>query len=232
MVALSTALPRKRAPRGDVSNPMPSALLDATTEPSIVRVPERSVLAFDGRGAPESPSFQRAIDTLYAVAYALKFTRKLAGADDFKIAPLEARWWTDDPPRGVVDAPRESWRWQLRIAVPSDVRAREIADAIEQVSARVDTRHGGRFETIAEAHAVKLETLNTATLARALRVGANATERASFERLIAKLVELYASWSGAHLEVYLSDPRRTAPQRRRAILLVEPAMRGASPLRA
>jgi hypothetical protein len=76
---------------------MPSALLEATTAPDVVDVDGRAALAIDGAGPPEDPGFQEAMGALYGVAYGLKFARKPAGRD-FKIGPLEGRWWAEGAP--------------------------------------------------------------------------------------------------------------------------------------
>src|SRR5574341_1549737 len=96
---------RARAPRARheaVPLPMPPVLFNATTKPEAVTVPARTVLALDGQGAPEGQSFQRSVGAIYGIAYTLKFARKKGGRKDFKIGPLEARWWTDEPARRFI----------------------------------------------------------------------------------------------------------------------------------
>jgi len=83
---------------------MPDVLWNATTTPDTVTVPSRTVLSLDGQGAPEGETFPRSIVAIYGIAYTLKFARKKAGGRDFKIGPLEARWWTDEPGRRLPDA--------------------------------------------------------------------------------------------------------------------------------
>jgi hypothetical protein len=99
---------------------MPEALYDATTTAEIADAPPRTVLGLEGEGAPEAAAFRRAVAALRGVVFALKIARERTGRRDFKIAPLEAYWRTDDPALPLLHVPREHWRWRLRMAVPED----------------------------------------------------------------------------------------------------------------
>src|SRR5574341_1470151 len=78
---------------GAAPESMPRALFRGTTTPDAVMVPARTVLALDGQGAPEGERFQHSIAAIFGIAYTLKFARKKGGRGDFKICPLETRWW-------------------------------------------------------------------------------------------------------------------------------------------
>jgi hypothetical protein len=210
------ARPVAKASVGAASLPGPRLLYDASLSADVVTLPSRSVLALEGQGAPESGSFQRCIAAMYGVAYTLKFARKKQGGDDFKIGPLEARWWADSPtPRSIAQAPRETWRWQLRIAMPRDVAARELKAAIALATSR------GKLKNSTEATRVLLRRLPAERYGRVLHVGPYAQEQASFERILAALQTAGLRPGNAHLEVYISDPRRTKPDRLKTVLLLE-----------
>jgi len=161
-----------------VSFPVPAVLLDAATTPDVVEVPARSAVAVVGAGPPEDPGFQRAVGALYGVAYALKFARK-AGGRDFKIGPLEGRWWADGAPERGLQAPRHTWRWRLRIAVPDDVAESDVAAIVHAAV----TKKGGKLEGSEEALRVALERIPVMRVGRILHVGPYATEPASFTRM-------------------------------------------------
>lgn len=64
---------------------------------SQVDIPELRYIAIDGVGDPNtSPDYSDAVQSLYAVAYTLKFASKASGRD-FTVGPLEGLWWADDP---------------------------------------------------------------------------------------------------------------------------------------
>jgi hypothetical protein len=211
---------RIRSPRGKRATPplpMPRVLWDATPTPDVVAVPARSVLALDGEGAPEGETFQQSVAAMYGVAYTLKFARKKASGLDFKIGPLEARWWTASSGRLLPETPRTAWRWQLRLALPDDVTAGELARAIDAAT----HRHGGKLEGSGQAARLVLAKLPAARFGRALHIGPYSTEGQSFERIIAAIVRAGELAGTAHVEVYLGDPRRTKPEQLKTVLLLE-----------
>ena len=197
--------------------PMPAALLEATAEADVVDVPARTVLAIDGAGPPDGEAFQKSVGALYGAAYGLKFARKTDGGG-FKIGPLEGRWWAEGVPEGLAaPPPREAWRWRLRIAMPDGVRASDLAEVVRAAV----SRKGGKLEGSAEARRVRLERVPRARLGRVLHVGPYADEPRSFSRVDAAVAAAGLRPARVHLEIYLSDPRRTAPARLRTVLLRE-----------
>jgi hypothetical protein len=212
--------PARAGPRKGTSGapglPMPPCLLEASPEPAIVDVPSRTAVAIDGAGPPDDPSFGRSVGALYGAAYGLKFSRKASGAT-FKIGPLEGRWWAEGAPDATLQAPRESWRWRLRIAVPDRVSEAELARVIEAAA----SRKGGKLEGSAEVRKVWLERIPPSRLGRILHVGPYADEPRSFARLDSAIADAGLRPARSHVEIYLSDPRRTAPARLRTVLLRE-----------
>lgn len=207
---------RRRRRAAGAPLPVPEVLLAATAVPEMVAVPARTAVALDGAGPPDGPAFPRAVGALYGAAYGLKFARKARGAD-FKVGPLEGRWWAEGAPEGDLAAPRETWRWRLRIAVPGDVAEAELAAVVQAAVAR----KGGRLEGSEEARRVALERIPAARVARILHIGPYADEPASFARLGQALREAGLRRARPHVEIYLSDPRRTRPEKLRTILLVD-----------
>lgn len=195
-------------------DPTPRALCAATTVPQIVRVPARKVVSLVGQGAPEDAALQQSIATLYGVAYALKFARKPTGGD-FKVGALEAAWWTEDPAIPVILVPRKRWRWKVRLGVPADVTARALKAVVKAVTAK----KSGKLFASPLAPKVQLEKVPAERVARILHVGPYAEEGRSFDLLHAALAKEGLAPGGRHLEVYLSDPRRTKPARLKTVLL-------------
>jgi len=212
------AAARKRAPARTAppALPMPEPLYQAKPAADLVEIPARAALSLEGAGGPEQEAFGRSVGALYGVAYGLKFARKPAGRD-FRIGPLEGRWWAEGAESRKVAPPRETWRWRLRIAVPGDVSEAEVAGAIRAAT----SRKGGKLEGSADAARVRLERIPAETMGRVLHVGPYADEPASFEKIRAALAAAGRKGGLAHLEVYLSDPRRTRPEKLRTVLLLE-----------
>ena len=194
---------------------MPRELLDAATEPDIVDVPARTVVAIDGKGEPGGNAFTRSLQAVYGAAYTLKFGRKGTGRPAFSIGPLEGRWWWDRP--GPTPPAPKDWRWTLRIGVPRDVSATELRHAIDAANEK-KKRKAGPDPDLGRVH---IEKVRRQKVGRILHVGPYSAEPASLEAIARTAAARGRRCSGPHVEVYLSDPRRVAPSRLRTVLLRE-----------
>jgi len=181
--------------------------------PAIVEVPELSFLMIDGRGDPNSSeAYQDALGALYGIAYTLKFTLKKAEPErDFKVAPLEGLWWADTeaPSMDALQADRDSWNWTMMIAVPDGVTAAEVAAAAEAAARRRPLPAAGR---------VHLERVAEGLAAQIMHVGPYSAEAPTIARLHAFVDAEGYELRGRHHEIYLGDPRRTAPERLKTVI--------------
>jgi hypothetical protein len=181
--------------------------------PSIVEVPELTFLMLDGRGDPNtSEQYQDALGALYGIAYTLKFTRKKADAErDFKVAPLEGLWWADSerPDLEEPQTARDGWNWTMMIALPDDVTAAELAAAAEAAARR---RPSPALDL------ARLERFDEGMAAQIMHVGPYSAEAPTIERLHAFVAEQGYELRGRHHEIYLGDPRRTAPERLKTVI--------------
>lgn len=196
----------------------PDELLKARKEPDIVDVPERLVLAIDGEGGPENPAFAASIGALYGISYGLRFARKGAGRPVFKVGVLEGEWRAEGVDLSVHEVPaREAWRWRLQMAVPPDVSPEELEATVSAAA----TKKGGKLYGSEEARRLILAQPEPGEFARILHVGPYATEPESFERIAAFLADRGLARKPWHVEVYLSDPGRTAPEKLKTALLTK-----------
>jgi hypothetical protein len=181
--------------------------------PSIVEVPELTFLMLDGRGDPNtSEQYQDALGALYGIAYTLKFTRKKADAErDFKVAPLEGLWWADSerPDLEELQTARDAWNWTMMIVLPDDVTAAELAAAAEAAARRRPSPALGL---------ARLERFDEGMAAQIMHVGPYSAEAPTIERLHAFVAEQGYELRGRHHEIYLGDPRRTAPERLKTVI--------------
>ena len=181
--------------------------------PAIVDVPELAFLMVDGRGDPStSEAYQDALQALYSVAYTLKFALKKADpARDFKVAPLEGLWWADDaaPAMAELQRDRDAWNWTMLIAVPDAVTTGEVRAAAEAATRRRE---------LPAAPLLRLERLREGLAAQIMHVGPYAEEASTIESLHAWVAAQGYELRGRHHEIYLGDPRRTAPERLKTVL--------------
>jgi hypothetical protein len=187
---------------------MPSA-----KHPAIVEVPDLAFLMVNGRGDPgSSEAFEAAMQALFSAAYTLKFGLKKTDPErDFKVAPVEGLWWGDDPKPTLADLQRDrdSWNWTLMIAVPDAVTADEVAAALETA---------GRKKDLPAAPLLRLERFEEGLSAQIMHVGPYSEEAPTIERLHEWAAAEGYELRGRHHEIYLGDPRRTAPERLKTVL--------------
>lgn len=184
--------------------------------PDVVALQARTTVSIGGAGDPNAEDFQRAIGALFGVGFTLKFQRRAQGLSDFVVGPLEGEWTIEGPERPFLQIPRGDWRWTLRLTVPDDVTAEQVTAAMRAAS----RRRGSTPEAAKMIARVEREVVPPGRFGRVLHVGPYTEEERSFETLERYLTEHGDVRLKGHLEVYLSDPQRTAPNKLKTTLLV------------
>ncbi|MDA2815001.1 GyrI-like domain-containing protein [Nocardiopsis sp. RSe5-2] len=196
--------------RYDVKRDLKQLYAPKNTDWALVDVPPQRFIAADGKGDPNtSDDYARAVQALYSVAYTAKFAAKRTLGRDFVVAPLEGLWWADDP-RVFITRDKDAWQWRMLIALPD-----WITDALVEDAKDAALKKKG-LPAIADVLRVDL---HEGTSAQLLHIGPYDDEGPS----LARLHDTYLAanglrMSGIHHEVYLSDPRRTAPARLKTVL--------------
>jgi hypothetical protein len=188
-----------------------AALYKATAKPSSVKVPKLRYLMIDGEGDPgTSKDYMDAITTLFGLSYTLKFMIKNGPeAIDYGVMPLESLWWADDMSDFERDN-RDKWKWTAMIMQPAFITATTLKAAkAELVRKKKD---------LPAMDKVRLEDLTQGACAQVLHTGPWSEEHPTIMGLHAYIAETGKEPRGKHHEIYLSDPRRTAPEKLRTIL--------------
>jgi len=179
--------------------------------PGIVEVPAMPFLMLDGAGNPNtSPAYQVAIQALYGVAYALKFMSKRKLARDYVVMPLEGLWWgTPMGKHAFTEADKDQFQWTMMIAQPDFITPEMFAEAAADVRAKKDLPmvDGMRFETFEEGLSVQI-----------LYRGPFDDEGPTIANMHQFALDRGYKLRGVHHEIYLSDARRTAPEKLKTIL--------------
>jgi len=175
-----------------------------------VEVPELRYLMIDGQGDPNtSPEYTAALEALYPVAYKLKFASRRELGRDYVVPPLEGLWWSDDMASFTTARDKSRWRWTLMLMVP-DWHGRDAFDgAVAAASGK------GAPERIGD---VRFESLGEGRCVQTLHLGSYDDEGPVLEAMHAHIAASGLRMTGRHHEIYLSDPRRTAPEKLRTIL--------------
>lgn len=174
-----------------------------------VFVPGFRFVKVDGKGDPNTTSaYRTAVEWLYGVSYAMKFAAKRTLDRDYVVPPLEGLWWSDNP-ETFARREKDRWSWTMMIMVPDFVTTSLFEDSVAKTSVTRDDRPDSlRFEDYDEGHCLQT-----------LHIGSYDDEGPTLKRLHEVLMpSMGVTFNGAHHEVYLSDPRKTAPEKLKTIL--------------
>ena len=176
----------------------------------LVEVPPLHYLMIDGHGDPNtSPAFAEAIETLYPIAYKLKFASKQGLGRDYVVPPLEGLWWADDMD-AFSNRDKSQWDWTLLLLVPDWIDQAMVDAAVEQVAAK---------DPPARLGDVRFDLLDEGLCVQTLHVGSFDDEGPVLQKLHEEFIPNQGlTPTGHHHEVYFSDFRRTAPDKLRTLL--------------
>jgi hypothetical protein len=176
----------------------------------VVDVQQMNFLMIDGEGDPNtSQAFQDAVGALYSLAYTLKFmVKKGAVGIDYGVMPLEGLWWVDDMTQFSIEK-KDDWKWTLMIMQPEAVTGELLAEAVEEVRKKKNpvSLSNIRFESFSEGKAAQI-----------MHIGPFSEEGPTIEQVHTFIKENGYNRSGKHHEIYVSDMRKTAPEKLKTII--------------
>ena len=186
-------------------------------QPEIVEVPKANYIAVRGTGDPneEGGAYKQAIGVLYAVAYTLKMSYKtdykIAGFFEYVVPPLEGFWWQECVD-GINYADKAAFKWISVIRLPDFITREDFDWAVETASKKKKLDcSSAEFLTIEEGLCVQI-----------MHIGSFDSEPESAALMDKYLAENgYAndlSESRLHHEIYLSDVRKSAPEKWKTVI--------------
>jgi hypothetical protein len=181
-------------------------------KPSLVDVPEMAFLMVDGRGDPNTDaSYREAIEALFTVAYTVKFAvkRMPSGGVEFSVMPLESLWWSGDTTTLNLDDAKSEWSWTAMIMQPDPVNAEIVEDARAQAA---------RKKPLPALDLLRYERFAEGTAAQVMYLGPYSDEGPTIRALHQFISEEGYTPVGKHHEIYLGDPRRSAPAKLRTVI--------------
>ena len=185
--------------------------------PGIVEVPPMNYIAVRGCGDPneEDGAYQQAIGVLYVVAYTIKMSYKgnykIEGFFEYVVPPLEGFWWQDGI-QGVDYSNKSNFHCISAIRLPDFVSRADFEWAVAEAGRKkkMDCSQA-EFLTVDEGLCVQM-----------MHMGAYDSEPESVA-----LMDQYLAQNGyqndlsasrLHHEIYLSDPRKTEPEKWKTII--------------
>ena len=176
---------------------------------SLVDVPAMNFIMIDGHGNPNtSEEYAQSLQALYTAAYTLKFKIKKELSVDYPVMASEGLWWTEDM-RDFSVARKEDWNWTMMIMQPEIVTPQLFTLAVEEAIKKKGE---------SSLKKLRLECYPEGLATQILYFGAYADEGLTIARLHQFIDESGYVRYGKHHEIYLSDPRRTAPEKLRTVI--------------
>ena len=190
-------------------------------KPQIVTVPKMQFTAVRGKGNPneEAGEYKSALELLYGISYTIKMSKmgdhRIDGYFDYVVPPLEGFWWQEKEGKkipGIDYSNKDEFQWISLIRLPDFVSKKDFDWAKETVQ-----KKKGLDPSRAE-----LLTITEGLCVQIMHIGSYDNEPATI-----KLMDDFAAEQGYmldfsetrnHHEIYLSDPRKVAPEKLRTVI--------------
>jgi hypothetical protein len=180
----------------------------SSKEVGAVDVSAMNFLMIDGEGAPASPQYIETIEALFSVAYTLKFMVKKSKGIDYAVMPLEGLWWVDDMTKFSADR-KDEWKWTAMIMQPKYVTADDVKVAVEQVKKK---------KNLAAFPKLRFISFHEGASAQIMHFGPYSAEGPNIAKMHDFIKNSGHALAGKHHEIYLNDPRKTAPEKLKTVI--------------
>ncbi len=187
------------------------------SKPEIVDIPRMNYVAVRGTGDPnqEDGAYQRAIGILYGVSYTIKMScksdYKIKGFFEYVVPPLEGFWWQNSV-NGVDYSDKSGFNWISLIRLPDFVTRADFEWAVQEAGRKKKT----------DCSPAEFLTLDEGLCVQIMHIGSYDSEPESVALMDSFLKENGyrndLSESRLHHEIYLSDPRKTVPEKRKTVI--------------
>ena len=186
-------------------------------KPSIITVPPMNYIGVRGQGDPnaEDGEYQKAMGILYGIAYIIKMSKKgdrqIEGYFDYVVPPLEGLWWQDGV-MGINYAHKDRFKWISLIRLPDFVTQDDFRWAVTEATHKKKT-------DFSKAEFIRYD---EGLCVQCLHIGPYDEEPATVALMHRYMEEqgyvLDITDQRLHHEIYLSDARRTAPEKLRTVI--------------
>lgn len=184
-------------------------------KPGIVQIPKMQYVAVRGKGNPNEPggAYQKAMETLYGIAYTIKMSYKgehaIPGYFSYVVPPLEGLWQMSE---GLDFSRKEEFTWISMIRLPEFVTEEEFAWAKREAEQKKQADFSKAEFFVYEEH----------TCVQCMHIGTYDDEPETLRKMERFVMEegyqMDLTQNRLHHEIYLSDPRRTAPEKLKTVI--------------
>jgi len=197
------------------------AYYQPSTKPGIIDMPEMTFIAVDGSGNPNtSEEYLTALEMLYGLSYTIKMSKINAtqpqGYFEYKVFPLEGLWRFQDQRElsgSLSTDDKAALKWRSMICQPEFVN-----EAVLEFAKAVLVKKRPALD-LSNALLVKFQ---EGLCVQCMHIGPYDTEATTIAAMTQfahdqDYVEDLSETRGHH-EIYLGDPRRTAPEKLKTVI--------------
>lgn len=194
-------------------------LYQPKTQPSIIDIPEMTFIAVEGRGDPNTcEEYKTALEILYGLSFTIKMSKmngtQPKGYFEYVVPPLEGLWYSDDLIfDGLNISDKNKFKWISMIRQPEFVTDEVFANAKTALSKK---------KPCLDLSKARLIKMTEGLCIQIMHKGSYDSEAESIEKMKAFISEKGYSEDFSegryHHEIYLSDPRKCAPERLRTVI--------------
>lgn len=183
----------------------------------IVNLPKMQFVAVRGKGNPndEDGEYKSALNILYGISYTIKMSKmgdhRIEGYFDYVVPPLEGLWWQEEID-GIDYSRKEDFNWISMIRLPDFVSESDFEWAKKSVQEKKKL----------DSSRAELFTFTEGCCAQIMHLGSYDDEPVSVKAMddfvAANSYALDFSKTRLHHEIYLSDPRKCAPEKLKTVI--------------
>lgn len=195
------------------------------TKPILIGVPNMKFIMVRGKGNPnrENGEYQEALSILYGLSFTIKMSKmgenKIDGYFEYVVPPLEGLWWNKDE-ANVDYQHKENFEWISMIRQPEFVTEDVFKWACNEVKEKkgIDVSKA-EFNEYTEGLCVQI-----------MHVGPYDDEPKTIREIEKYITDnnlkndigrnLENGMIRRHHEIYLSDPRRTLPEKLKTVIRI------------
>lgn len=192
-------------------------------KPVLIDVPAMPFIMVDGMGNPndEGGDYQSSVELLYGLSYTIKMSKngkqRLQGYFDYVVPPLEGLWWMDGRELDLSD--KDHYSWTSMIRQPEFVTAEVFRWACAKIARKkpqLDVSKA-RFQTFHEGLCVQM--MHIGPFEKESETMAQMENYIEGHQLRNAISTVRPDGTiKRHHEIYLSDPRKSMPEKRKTVI--------------
>lgn len=188
-------------------------------KPTIVTIPTMNYIAVRGKGNPndECGEYKESIALLYGIAYTIKMSYKsdykIEGFFEYVVPPLEGFWWQEQT-EGLDYSRKNDMCFISMIRLPDFVTKKDVDWAVTEATKKKKM----------DFSKVEFLTYSEGLCVQCMHIGSYDEEPATVQAM-----HEFAEQNGCkvditsqrfHHEIYLSDPRKCAPEKCKTVMRI------------